>query len=155
VTAVEFETFKITHAGIPPVPTSVELTIKVTITVDNPSKKPIEFTLKHVDADMYSLDIQAADNTGTALKIGNAKLESETEVKAESVTDLVMLASTDSETGGNPDLAVRLLRDCGPTGAQTRLRVHILKAVVSVYGIDVEPTGIEQDFSIDCAGLAS
>jgi hypothetical protein len=155
VTATEFETFEITKTGTPPVPTSVTLKLKVTITVDNPSKKPIEFTLKSIDAYLYSLDIEAADDTGTPLPIGSSTLESEAEVKAESVTDLVMLGETDSTTGGDPALAQRLFRDCGPTGTQTRIRVHILKAVVSVYGIEVEPSNIEQDFSISCAGLAS
>merc|ERR1712066_218076 len=98
------------------VPTSVALEVEVIIEVDNPRRKPIEATVKAVDARVHSLDKGAFDAIGEAVYIGDAVLQNEVKIAAESIVDIKFTAGTTPESSTNPTLVSRLASDCNALG---------------------------------------
>lgn len=151
VTNTTFNSFNISYNGSG-VATGVDLNVAVTIQIDNPSRRPIEFTLKKIDSRVYSLDSTAPGQVGDPELIGDAVLDREVRISADSVTDVVMTTATTPETGSNPTLALRLDRHCSAVSAprETRMRVHILAATIGVYGIDARLQDVSYDFVVPC-----
>jgi len=133
--------------------TDVKCHLEYTIKLDNPSKEPIEATLKKVEVAVHSLDIRAADKVGELALVGHSQLDKEVHIAAESVADINMNAQTTANTATNPNLFNRLVRDCGNALAaerKTRMRIHILEATVAVYGVNVNVDDIAVDFDVPC-----
>lgn len=148
VTRVAFDEFEVIQNSLG-LPSQVRIHLDVILRVTNPSRPPIEFTFKGFDGEVYSLDAQAENPE----LIGPTSLGEEVHIGAESENDIHIDASTTTETMMNMDLAQRLFSNCNPlTGALiTKMRVHIKTATISLYGVEVNPTGIDHDFDVPCS----
>merc|ERR1712079_534222 len=73
-------------------------------------------------------------------------------IKPESVTDVILTVTMTSETGKDPDVVARVVRDCDPaTGdLKTKVRVLVEQVIVDVFGYDVSIGSIEVDEEVAC-----
>jgi hypothetical protein len=70
---------------------AVDLNVAVTVQVQNPSRRPVEFTLKSVNATVYSLDSIAPNQLAVdPVLIGDALLNQEVFIGADSAAELVL-----------------------------------------------------------------
>jgi hypothetical protein len=154
VTSTTINSFNVTFDGINPAGVTMQMT--VVISIDNPSKKPLEATLKKVDADIDSLDQTAADGVGVPLELGVAELDASTKIKAESVTALTFIGYTTEAASSNADLAQRIFNECGSSygasaAGDTKMRVYIRNVEVEILGISGEhDMNYDTDFVVPC-----
>eukprot|EP00928_Gymnodinium_smaydae_P002290 TRINITY_DN1080_c0_g1_i1.p1 TRINITY_DN1080_c0_g1~~TRINITY_DN1080_c0_g1_i1.p1 ORF type:complete len:219 (+),score=51.63 TRINITY_DN1080_c0_g1_i1:95-751(+) len=133
-------------------PKEVQADINVTLRLDNPSRSPIGAILKNLKTTAYSLDKTAADEVGTPMLIGFAKVPDEVTIEPESTTDFVVTVTMSSEAAKEPGMLARLPRDCNGVGSQiTKVRLNIQEATVAVFGIDVNLEDIDADFELSCS----
>jgi hypothetical protein len=156
VTSTAINTFNVTTDGSGN-PVGVTMQLTVVISIDNPSKKPLEAKLLDVDADIDSLDQNAGDGVGEALELGVAELAEGTKIKAESVTAITFLGYTTDAASSNAVLAQRIVNDCGSsygaTGGtgNTKMRVNLKKIEVEVWGFKGDiSTNYDADFTVPC-----
>merc|ERR1711948_170574 len=147
VTSTTINSFNVTTDNLG-VPTGVTMSMTVVITIDNPSKKPLEATLTDVDADIKSLDKNAGDGVGTVYDLGIADLAEEADINAKSKTDVAFNGATTSESSTNANLAARINEDC-VLGSSTNMRVTLKTISVEVwrFGADL-PAGMDYDFTV-------
>jgi hypothetical protein len=77
---------------------AVDLNVGVTVQVQNPSRRPVAFTLKSVDVKVYSLDSIAPNQVAVdPVFIGDAMLNEEVFMGADSDTELVLWTAATPE----------------------------------------------------------